>query len=219
MLHSIDKVLLLCIMPAMTKSVLKLAVAASIVTCSSCTNFYQKVMDYGAVYSGVEVAEPGHTYAYNGKTYIKGQRAQYRRTYTDPKIVISSAPDKFEKIAGTEGAIVYRELTTQPNQPVNPWIVLPEQPTLLAVNGDYKEQIYPAVDPKSRTLTPHALYCYPLGLLTASCVDAPLTAIPAGIIGVASIPCLPFFAYQQHMQQQLPMPHLEPLPAQTKTED
>lgn len=196
----------------MTNSLLRLAVVASVFTCSSCTNFYQKVMDYGAVYSGVEVAEPSHTYAYNGKTYMKGQRAQYRRTYTDPKIVLYSAPDQFEKIAGSEGEIVYREVTTQNEQSANPWIVLPEQPTLLAVNADNKEQSYPAVDRNSRTLTPHALYCYPLGMLTASCIDAPLTAIPAGILGAVSIPCLPFFAYQQHEQQQLPMPHLEPMP-------
>ncbi len=194
---------------------------------SSCTSFYQKVMDYGAVYEGVVVKDIETCYTYQGQRYVKGHKAHYRRSSTKPPINLFGGDyyENFRLIEGTEGEAVYH-VADQDMWPTNghDWVSLPED-KISAESSGIKIAGYAGCEeipglqldscqerePFSRTfitgereLTAHALYSYPLGAVAGLCVDAPITIISSCVWGGI---CL---VDQIHLQQQSYMVPPEP---------
>lgn len=167
---------------------------------SSCTSFYQKVMDYGAVYEGVVVKDIETCYTYQGQRYVKGHKAHYRRSSTKPPITLFGGDyyENFSLIEGTEGEVVYH-VADQDMWPANghDWVSLPEdkisaESSGIKVAGYAGLQLdsYQEREPFSRTfitgereLTAHALYSYPLGAVAGMCVDTPITIISSCVWG------------------------------------
>lgn len=188
---------------------------------SSCTSFYQKVMDYGAVYEGVVVKDIETCYTYQGQRYVKGHKAHYRRSSTKPPINLFGGDyyENFRLIEGTEGEAVYH-VADQDMWPANghDWASLPEdkisaESSGIKIAGYAGLQLgsYQEREPFSRTfitgereLTAHALYSYPLGAVAGLCVDAPITIISSCVWGGI---CL---VDQIHLQQQSYMVPPEP---------
>ena len=213
----------------MRRSLLMTAGVLTAFNVSSCTSFYQKAMDYGAVYEGVVVRDIETCYIYEDKRYVKGHKAQYRRSSTKPPITLFGGDyyENFSLIAGTEGEAVYH-VADQGMWPANGhnWVSLPEDKISAESSGikiagyagcealpglqlySYKER-----EPFSRTfitgereLTAHALYSYPLGVVAGVCVDVPITVISSCVWGGI------FLVDQIYLQQQSYMPPPEPTP-------
>ena len=184
----------------MRRSFILSAYALAAMAVSSCTSFYQKVMDYGAVYEGVVVKDIETCYTYQGQRYVKGHKAHYRRSSTTPHITLFGGDyyENFSLIAGTEGEAVYH-VADQGMWPANGhnWVSLPEdkisaESSGIKIAGYAGLQLggYQEREPFSRTfitgereLTAHALYSYPLGVVAGLCVDAPITIISSCVWG------------------------------------
>ncbi|MBE6418539.1 MAG: hypothetical protein E7031_00240 [Akkermansiaceae bacterium] len=62
---------------------MKCIFAATVTGPASCTDLCQTVGDLGAEYSGVQPVDKTTYYRHGGKSYVKGLRYDYRRTFVD----------------------------------------------------------------------------------------------------------------------------------------
>lgn len=176
---------------------------SAVCCCVSCTNLYQHCFDMGAEYSGVEVVQGNTAYRLKGKTYIRGQRAAFRRVGCDPEVLIGKPTgDQFRKIEGSEQEILYREVVRDGKYfcfaDGSSWQNLSmEGGSPCSLSKGYTPS--PTIDGERR-LTARALYAYPLGVAAGVLVDAPLNALAVGVAGplmVCSIPAMAVSAQQQ----------------------
>lgn len=179
----------------------------------SCTNLCQTVADWGEEYSGVEVTEPQVYYSHGGKKYVKGQRAKFRRVFTDhPYAIAKPWPDKFEPIAGTrEGEDLYREVYYGKGQWQATYTEDSEWKPMQLKNPQQfpkDRELYRTLtlDHNSRRATAHALYAYPLAALTFVAVDLPLNVTALAVTGVVAIPTIPLIMASPQQQQTPPEP-------------
>lgn len=190
-----------------------------VMSMTSCTNVGQSVMDAGAVYSGVSLIDPSVAYCVNGKNYVKGERADFRRIYTGAPLEFYPGSDRFRKIDGTESDILYREISIKEDSVSytsgSQWVSLESEPVRVRklphlfqhtvnIDGD-------------RELTWRALYTYPLGAVTTLCVDVPLGAAVASVAGVCFLPPFllsAFGVFPQQQQVEIPTPPQDANPSE-----
>ncbi len=162
---------------------------------SSCTNLCQNVADFGAVYSGVLLTEPTLCFQRGGKSFVRGQRASFRRTDVDhPCAITKPQPAQFAVKPGSLGEVVYRELQVDKDGSVafaedSDWRPMAMEGASTRPLHQSSLKLSPmSVDQYSRELTPHAVYAYPLAALTFACVDLPLNLLGAGAaLGTAAV--------------------------------
>lgn len=159
---------------------------------ASCTNLCQNVADWGAEYDGVQLADPAVYYSLNGKKYMQGRRAKFRRTEVEhPWGISKPQPQQFELKADSLGEVVYSEVKIDDVGEAS--LVDGDNWHPLAVNAACSHPlpepmcVTSEVDTASRELTPHALYSYPLATATLICVDVPLNiAGAATVVGLGA---------------------------------
>ncbi len=162
---------------------------------SSCTNLCQNVADFGAVYSGVVLTEPTLCFQRGGKSFVRGQRAAFRRTYVEhPCAITKPQPAQFAVKPGSLGEVVYRELQVDKDGSVafaedSDWHPMAMEGVSTRPLHQSSLNLSPmSVNQYSRELTPHAVYAYPLAALTFACVDLPLNVLGAGAaLGTAAV--------------------------------
>lgn len=173
----------------------------------SCTNLYQHCFDMGAEYSGVEVVQGNTVYRLQGKTYIRGQRAAFRRVDRDPEVLIGKPTgDQFRKIEGSEQEILYREVVRDGKYfcyaDGSSWQNMSmEGGSPCSLSKEYTPA--PTIDGERR-LNAHALYAYPLGVAAGVLVDAPLNALAVGVAGPLMVCSIPMMAVSAQQQQPPP---------------
>ncbi len=180
---------------------------------ASCTNLCQTISDWGAVYSGVEPVDKAVYYLHNGKKYVKGQSADYERTFVDhPYAIRKKIYDQFDLVELKESAPLYREIRIRKDGSAvyaddSSWKTLDlKNPTPITLragleeNGDIWEN--------SRRPTWHALYAYPLSAATFVCVDVPLNVAGAAVATAIVLPFVPGIIFSQQ-QQEVPPPVAE----------
>ncbi len=157
---------------------------------ASCTNLCQDIADWGAEYDGVEKTKGEVYYRHEGKKYLKGCRAKFRRTYVqNPFVIAKPDPARYEMKPGTQGETVYRELKADEDGCLrlvdgSDWKPLKLKDTRAYAAEKMMVSPRPSVNSYSRELTPHAIYAYPLAAATLVCVDVPLN-----IAGGAAFVC------------------------------
>ncbi|MBR5212915.1 MAG: hypothetical protein IKV92_01475 [Akkermansia sp.] len=178
---------------------------------ASCTNLCQTVSDWGAVYSGVEPVEKDVYYRHGGKKYVKGQAADYERTFVDhPYAIRKKIYDQFDLVELKESAPLYREIRIRKDGSAvfadnSSWKTLNlKNPTPIALRAGLKEN--GDVWEHTRRPTWHALYAYPLSVATFVCVDFPLNVAGASVAGVCLIPFIPAGVISHQQQQTVPNP-------------
>lgn len=154
---------------------------------ASCTNFCQNVADRGAEYDGVQLTDPAVYYSLNGKKYMQGRRAKFRRTEVEhPWRIVKPRPQQFALKADTLGELVYSEVKIDEEGEAS--LVDGENWHPLAVSAACSHPlpepmcVTSKVDTSSRDLTPHAFYSYPLAAVTLICVDVPLNIAGAATV-------------------------------------
>lgn len=162
---------------------------------TSCTNLCQNVADFGTVYSGVLLTEPPVCFERGGKCFIRGQRALFRRTYVDhPYAIGKPTPSQFTVKPDSLGEAVYREVRVDKSGNVefaedsawSPMSMKSASPRPLSKDSLNLQLM--SVDEYSRKLTPHAVYSYPLAVLTFASVDVPLNLLGVGaVLGTAAV--------------------------------
>ncbi len=154
---------------------------------ASCTNLCQNVADWGAEYDGVQLTNPSVYYSLNGKKYMQGRRAKFRRTEVEhPWRIVKPRPQQFALKADTLGELVYSEVKIDEEEGAS--LVDGENWHPLAVSAACSHPlpepmcVTSKVDTSSRDLTPHAFYSYPLAAVTLICVDVPLNIAGAATV-------------------------------------
>ena len=190
---------------------MKCLLVAMLAGVPSCTNVSQTISDCGAVYSGVEPVDKTAYYLYEGKKYVKGQAADYERTFVDhPYAIRKKIYDQFELVALKESAPLYREIRIRKDGSAvyaddSSWKTLDlKNPTPITLRAGLEENS--DIWENSRRPTWHALYAYPLSVATFACVDVPLNVAGAAVAGVALTPFIPAGIASQQQQQQMVVP-------------
>lgn len=192
---------------------MKCLLVAMLAGVPSCTNVSQTISDCGAVYSGVEPVDKTAYYLYEGKKYVKGQAADYERTFVDhPYAIRKKIYDQFELVALKESAPLYREIRIRKDGSAvyaddSSWKTLDlKNPTPITLRAGLDENS--DIWENSRRPTWHALYAYPLSAATFVCVDVPLNVAGAAVATAIVLPFVPGIIFSQQ-QQEVPPPVAE----------
>ena len=195
----------------MKLSLMKCLFAVAVSGLASCTNLCQTVSDWGAVYSGVEPVEKNVYYRHGGKKYVKGQPADYVRTFVDhPYAIRKRLYDRFALSELKEAAPLYREIRIRKDGSAvfadnSSWETQDlKNSTPIPLRAELNENS--DVFECSRRPTWHALYAYPLSAVTFACVDLPLNVAGAAVAGVCLIPFIPAGVISHQQQQTVPNP-------------
>ena len=167
------------------------------------------------MYSGVEPVEKDVYYRHGGKKYVKGQAADYERTFVDhPYAIRKKIYDQFDLVELKESAPLYREIRIRKDGSAvdaddSAWKTLDlKNPTPITLRAGLDENS--DIWENSRRPTWHALYAYPLSVATFACVDVPLNVAGAAVAGVALTPFIPAGIASQQQQQQMVVPIVPP---------
>lgn len=202
-------------MPTIRKILTSIALCLAAPGLSSCLVTHQRLYEQSFSYDGVWVEHPDTIYSVNGKKYIQGVRAQFVNERHDSYMGLEESivgPSKWnwQKIKGSEGEIVYREVDNDGWFKENSdWV------SLDVGNARTKKRKYPApsiyVDKTRRCLTSRAIYGLPgAGLCLIPDVTGSVviwTAFGTGMV-IQGIVLLPV-SYQQ--QQTEPVSGAKPV--------
>ena len=152
-------------MPTIPRILTTTALCLAAVGLSSCLITHQQLYEQSFSCDGVWIEQPDTIYQTNGKNYVRGVRAQfvYERNHSYIGLkegIIGPSEWKWEKVSGSEGELVYKEMDDWGDfKKDSAWVSLDLR------NFRTKKLEYPVpslfVDKNKRHLTSRAFYGLP----------------------------------------------------------